>query len=271
MDEELYAELAGRGPNDAVLGHAFISLVEPHRGYESAYTRWYEDDHFQAGAMAFPWWFSGRRWIATADLRALRAGSDAATTLDQGWSLGTYWITARRLTEQVRWLEATIPRLTAAGRMFEHRTHVMTGFFDLKDEWQRADHQPRAVHALEYPYAGLVLEIIDQSAAEGVPLATWLRDTFVPQRLAAGEAAQCLHFAPLPWPGAGATSWFDYAEASAQRAVLVWFLEQDPRTTWPSFARHQAAIDDAGVGSLAFIGGFVPALPGTDRYLDQIR
>lgn len=269
MDEELYAELASRGANEAVLGSAFISLVEPHRGYELAYTRWYEDDHFHAGALAFPWWFSGRRWVATADLRALRSASDPSVDLDRGWTLGTYWITANRLAEQARWLEATIPRLAAAGRMFEQRTHVMTGFFDLQREWQRSGHQPRAVHGLEYPYAGLVLEVIDRPAAGG---AGWAPDAFIAKRLAAGEAAQCLHFAPLPWPGAGPISWFDHAEADSRRSVLVWLLESDPRLNWlPTFGTHRAEIDATGSASLAFLGGFVPTRPGTDHYLDEIR
>jgi hypothetical protein len=271
VDDELYAQLAGRGPNDALLGHAFISLVEPHRGHESAYTRWYEDDHFHAGAMAFPWWFSGRRWLAPAALRAQRASSDPTADLDLGWTLGTYWITAQRLTEQARWLEATIARLRPAGRMFEERTHVMTGFFDLRSEWQRVGHQPRAVHALEYPYGGVVLEIIDP--VPGADLSEWLRTDYISRRLTVDGAGQCLWFAPVPWPGAGPTSWFEYADGVAsERAVLLWFLDEAPSELWAdTFGQHRSVIEASGAGSLAFVGGFVPAMPGTDRYLDQIR
>jgi hypothetical protein len=270
VDEEIYAELAGRGPHDAALGHAFISLVEPHPGFEQQYTRWYEDDHFYSGAMAFPWWFAGRRWLAPADLRALRAASGRPADLDKGWTLGTYWISAHRLTEQARWLEAAIPRLREQGRMFEQRTHVMTGYFDLRAEWQRQGHQPRAIHSLDYPYQGLVLEILDPRAEPGCH--DWLRESFVPQHINDRGVAQCLWFAPVQWPGAGETSWFDYASASADRVLLLWLLEEDPRESWQlTFGAHLAAIEQAGLASLAFIGGFVPALPGTDRYLDEIR
>lgn len=154
--------------------------------------------------------------------------------------------------------------------MFEQRTHVMTGYFDLRAEWQRTGHQPRAIHSLDYPYKGLVLEIVDPQTKPGFH--AWLREYFVPQRINDPGIAQCLWFAPLAWPGAGETSWFDYANSNAARVVLIWLLEEDPRESWQTtFGEHLGAIEHAGMASLVFIGGFVPAVPGTDRYLDEIR
>ena len=49
-----------------------LTVVEPHRGHEVAYNRWYERDHFYAGCMVGPYNFAGRRYVATADLKALR-------------------------------------------------------------------------------------------------------------------------------------------------------------------------------------------------------
>ncbi|MDT0470400.1 hypothetical protein RM764_47190, partial [Streptomyces sp. DSM 41699] len=62
-----YAELAAVGPYGVRPGHALITMVEPHPGHEYAYNRWYEDDHYYAGAMAMPWMSAGRRWVATKD------------------------------------------------------------------------------------------------------------------------------------------------------------------------------------------------------------
>jgi hypothetical protein len=262
-----YAELAAEGPNEAVLGHAFLTLVEPHLGHDAAYTRWYEDDHFHAGAMAFPWWFSGRRWVATRELRALRASSDEDADLDRGWSLATYWITRGRLREQAVWLESAVGRLLADGRMFAERTHVMTGYHDHVGEWQAPSHRPRGVHALEYPYAGLVVEVVDRPDGRD----RWLVEQHVGPRLVSGEAAQCMAFAPLPWPGRLEPSWFDHAATPAGRVVLLWFLERDPRDGWDeTFGAHLAAVEAAG-GRLAFVGGFLPTWPGTDRYLAEVR
>ncbi len=58
------------------LGSMLFTLVEPHRGHEVAYNRWYERDHFYAGCMVGPYNFAGRRWVATAALKSLpRSGS----------------------------------------------------------------------------------------------------------------------------------------------------------------------------------------------------
>jgi len=54
------------------LGSALFTLVEPHRGHEVAYNRWYERDHFYAGCMIGPWYFAGRRWVCTRELKDLR-------------------------------------------------------------------------------------------------------------------------------------------------------------------------------------------------------
>ena len=34
-------------------------MVEPHRGHEVAYNRWYERDHFYAGCMIGAWTIAG--------------------------------------------------------------------------------------------------------------------------------------------------------------------------------------------------------------------
>ena len=268
LDLEGYSALPSQGPNAAVLGHAFLTLVEPHWGHEAAYTRWYEDDHFHAGAMAFPWWFSGRRWVATRALRELRQSSLADADLDRGWSFATYWITRGRLLEQARWLETTVGRLLADGRMFAERTHVLTGYHDHVREWQAPDHQPHGVHALEYPYDGVVLEVLDPppGGRQG-----WLEADHVQPRLAGGEASLCLGFRPVPWPGRMQPSWFDYASSPEGRVVLLWFVEGPLIERWASFfGSHRAEVEAAG-GSLVFVGGFLPTVPGTDRYLDQLR
>ena len=55
-----------------VAGSALFTLVDPNRGHEVAYNRWYERDHFYAGCMIGPWLFAGKRWVATRALKDLR-------------------------------------------------------------------------------------------------------------------------------------------------------------------------------------------------------
>src|SRR5205823_9031401 len=98
MTENPYSTLPKEGPYDVRIGSALITMVEPHPGHERAYNRWYEDDHFYSGAMAMPWMFAGRRWVAPKDLQALRypADSPIADPLDTGKYISLYWITEGR-------------------------------------------------------------------------------------------------------------------------------------------------------------------------------
>src|SRR5688572_32698946 len=98
------------------LGGALVTLVEPHKGHEVAYNRWYERDHFYAGCMNGPFYFSGRRWVSTKDLKDLRLGArsseDPLFGDDRlGSYLALYWTPKGRFrdntdwsTRQVHWL-----------------------------------------------------------------------------------------------------------------------------------------------------------------------
>src|SRR6478752_496182 len=59
------------------LGGALVTIVEPHKGHEVAYNRWYERDHFYAGCMIGAWNISGQRFVATKDLKDLRYPADS--------------------------------------------------------------------------------------------------------------------------------------------------------------------------------------------------
>src|ERR1700759_857865 len=73
-----------------------VSIVEPGSGpgEAQAFHRWYERDHFYAGCMMGENYFSGRRWVATKPLKALRFPADTPITPDisRGSYLVTYWI-----------------------------------------------------------------------------------------------------------------------------------------------------------------------------------
>ena len=60
------------------VGSMLLTLVDPNRGYEVAYNRWYERDHFYAGCMIGPFLFAGQP--VGRDARAEgRALADATT------------------------------------------------------------------------------------------------------------------------------------------------------------------------------------------------
>lgn len=129
---ETYAELAALGPYGVHPGHALITLVEPHPGHEYAYNRWYEDDHYYAGAMAMPWMYAGRRWVATRDLQLLRypEKSAVAQPVTAGCYISTYWVTDGRYDDHMKWTVGINRRLNRDGRVYQDRTHVFTAFQD---------------------------------------------------------------------------------------------------------------------------------------------
>lgn len=268
-DAAAYARLAAVGDTGSRLGSAFITLVEPHPGHEHAYNRWYEDDHFYSpGAMAMPWWFAGRRWVATQSLRELRAParSSFADPVQAGCYLGTYWITAGHWRDQWAWLGAAARRLGGEDRMFAERTHVHTAFFDHLFTCAR-EGGPREIHALDHPYAGLVLEVLDGPRDR---VRRWLADEHVPRRVADPAVGQCVAFAPRAWPAD--ELWFDAPAVVEDRVILLWFLRVDPRECWQGlFDDETAAVVRGCAGALSFVAPFVPTLPGTDRYVDELR
>jgi hypothetical protein len=269
-----YSAMPAVGPYETRIGSALITLVEPHEGHEHAYNRWYEDDHFYSGAMAMPWMFAGRRWVATRDLQALRAPDDSliARPLSAGKYLATYWITAGRYEDHLRWTVATNQRLLPDGRIYLERSHVYTSFQTYVGPVYRDAVGPRDVHALDHPYAGLVLEVVD--GAEGVTrdrLWTWLRDERIPAVLGGSQVAMCLAFAPMPLPE-DKMSYVEDVPGLERRLTLLWLTEVDPREVWADrFASGGATVAGAGLGRVELAAPFIPTVPGTDRYVDELR
>src|ERR1700740_1602106 len=104
-ENDPYAAIAADPKNEIGVSGALITMVEPHIGFESAYNRWYEDDHFIAGAMVGPWMFAGRRWGATRDLQLMRFPEDSpiARPVTAGCYISTYWISKGHFEDAVRW------------------------------------------------------------------------------------------------------------------------------------------------------------------------
>lgn len=277
---ETYAELASVGPYGVHPGHALITMVEPHPGHEHAYNRWYEDDHYYAGAMAMPWMYAGRRWVATRELQLLRspAKSAVAEPVTAGCYLSTYWITEGRYDDHMRWTVGINKRLNRDGRVHQDRTHVFTAFQDhVATVYRDGDSGPRDFHALDHPYQGLVLEVIDAEGAEGrAELLEWLRTRELPRKLAArggavAPAAMVVVFRPTPLPGDRMT-YVKQVEGVDNRLTLLWFLQSDPREQWAEhFAARADEVAGSGLGRVELIAPFIPTVPGTDTYVDQLR
>ena len=146
------------------LGSMLLTLVEPHRGHEVAYNRWYERDHFYSGCMVGPYNFAGRRFVATADLKALRDPDPSVITgePDRGSYVAVYWVLDGYFDVWNKWALRQVNALHAAGRMFAERDHVHTLLYNYQWEHRRDPDGVPVEVALDHPYRGFVAVFIDR-------------------------------------------------------------------------------------------------------------
>jgi hypothetical protein len=272
-----YVAIAHHFPNEVRVGGALITLVEPHLGFEAAYNRWYEDDHFYSGAMAGPWVFSGRRFVATKEMRSRRSvvNSPIAVPADSGCYLSIYWITAGQEESAERWgYHAMADSLAPHGRGFTERTHVYTAFHRFQWAVSRENGPLRPETALDHPFGALHMDVIDADDERGcASLSEWLKQDAVPASLIDSEAAMCVAFSPVPF-GQGLIQSGDPGsvpepEGVGRQLCLLWFLD-DPVGAGRQSPLHESVSAECP-GQLRFSGSFLPTVPGTDRYVSELR
>ncbi|MGH9111705.1 MAG: hypothetical protein ACRDZN_05315, partial [Acidimicrobiales bacterium] len=160
----------GRGTDDPdlggeiALGSALFTLVEPHKGHEVAYNRWYERDHFYAGCMIGPWYFAGRRWVCTRDLKDMRIGGETPLFGDDraGSFLALYWTLEGRFRENTDWATRQVHWLHRHDRMFAERAHIHTLLYIYRGaEARDADGVPAEL-ALDHPFRSLGAVVVER-------------------------------------------------------------------------------------------------------------
>jgi hypothetical protein len=272
---DLYRELAGDLPNEVGIGGALVNLVEPFPGHELQYNRYYEDDHFYAGAMAGPWVISGRRWVATKSLLAGRY-RPARPLIEPAWAgcyLATYLHMAGHTQDVARWGSVAMNEfLYPRGRGYTARENVFTAYSTFEFAVKRDSDTPlRPHHAFDYPFAGAVLEVLEpEHSRDRSEILSRLESSTLPHLVHDSPCSLILAVTPralvpnpvipnrraVPGPGWNVT--------------LLWLLDEDPRHLGLDFDAHACALARVHV-ELRFAGGFVPTVPGTNRYVDEIR
>ena len=271
LPDDPYYHLAQTGPYAPVIGAALITMVEPHVGHERAYNRWYEDDHYNAGAMAFPWMWAGRRYVAPVPYQEVRYPADSviAQPIEAGKYISIYWITEGQYENHLRFAVGTNHRLFADGRVFMERDHTFTSFQRYLGPIYRDDEGPRDIHSLNYPYGGLVVEAIDANDSDARDeLVAWLRAERVPGP--GSPVAMGMMFAPMPLPG-DKQPYVKDVEGLDTRITVLWFTEGDSLDAWEEFAGAGEVVEKTGLGRVELMAPFTPTFPGTDRYVDELR
>jgi hypothetical protein len=273
------------------IGRMLFTMVDPQRGSEVAYNRWYERDHFYAGCMIGSGWFAGSRWVAPRELKDLRfpEKSPVADPVDAGSYLSIYWILKDQ--EDPGWAGRQVQWLYANGRGFPKRDHVHTAVYDYLSTVNRDDDGVPVELALDHHYPGLGVVVVEP--ADGTTheqLKTWLEAEAVPSLLGsngvdmvaswalpqdvAAAPAQPAPAAPGPGgsaaPGSPGGPSLGSDGGRRDRIVQLAFIEGDPTAAWDAFKAYAKTVDAGGKGKVTFAAPFYATVVGTDTYADQL-
>ena len=247
------------------LGSMLFTLVEPHRGHEVAYNRWYERDHFYAGCLVGPWLFAGRRWVATRALKDLRFGSqpDVFGGADLGSYLATYWVLDGRHDEHFDWGLRQVKWLHEHGRMFAERDHIHTLLYRRAFTAQAdADGGVPAELALDHPFGGLTATFVElRDGVDVDELGAWVQSAYPPELE--------LGFTPVPLAADApvAQQGLDHLD---RRVMNLSFTHEPAPAWWDEQHRAAEQLERDGIGTMLWTAPFIPTVPGTDTYTDQL-
>ena len=270
----MHEERRSEGP--VRVGSMLYTLVDPNRGHEVAYNRWYERDHFYGGCMIGPWILAGRRWVAPRVLKDLRfpPESPVAAPLERGSYLAIYWILEGHHDDHFDWGGEQVHYLYENGRGFAERSHTHTALYDYRGALYRdADPVPIEL-ALHHPYAGLVNVFVEREpGVERERWDAWVRDDAAPALLDGGPIAAVSSWSPHSTEGSpteNAPMDLGSAPGGDERHLQMMFVDDDPREAWERVVRYGQAIDASGLARVCFASPFFPTLVGTDRYTDEL-
>ena len=247
------------------VGGALFTLVEPRRGQEVAYNRWYERDHFYAGCMIGAWTVAGARFVATRECKEKRYPAESAVVPDltTGSYLALYWILDGKFGDWMRWGTDQVKWLHENGRMFTERDHIHTLMYRFHSERAADDDGVPVELALDHRFRGLVAVIGEPT--EGTSLDEV--DAWFASRPLPGDVLAA--FTPVPL--------YDDAPSDVPRDTAVdrflhlYFVDDDVLDTWDDrFAPIGKELEASGRGRVLFASPFLPTVPGTDTYADEL-
>ena len=256
------------------VGTMLFTMVEPDRGVEVAYNRWYEHDHFYSGCMIAPDNFAGDRFVATKRLKDLRYPAVSPMTPDpmSGSFLALYWVLKGKHDAWNRWSVDQVKWLHANGRMFKERTHIHTVLYDNSWSMQRDNEGTTIELALDRGYAGLVVNVGELAdGVEHVQIEEWTRETWGPRAMSEPWGPDLLNCAtPLPLLDDAPPDVPRMANAD-RRFIQMHFLTHDPADGWAEgYGRYGAELEASGLATHLWTAPFIQTVFGTDTYTDEL-
>ena len=262
-----------QAPAEVRLGSVLVSLLDPEPGQAVEFNRWYERDHFYSGCLVGPHFFAGRRFVATRTLKDERMPEQTAVFRDvrDGSYLSLYWLLAGHETDAEGWSVERVHQLIEHGRMQPGPRPVHAGFYQHRFEVAAAPAGIPAELALDHPFGGVGFTLLqaptDESRDE---LLEALSQRILPETLAASEAALCLGLTPRPLPEQ-VPSYVERPECLGRRVLLLSFFPNAPFGAMRDWTEQLVErLRAEGLGRLEVAAPFIPTVPGTDRYVDEL-
>jgi hypothetical protein len=253
------------------VGSMLFTMVDPHEGHEVDFNRWYERDHYYGGCLQGPWLLAGSRWVSTRALKDLRFPEQstlAKPAVGAGSFLAMYWVTEDKLQDWNEWANKQVFWLYKNDRGFDHRTHVHTLLYDL--DWTHyRDEDPVPVElALDHRYAGLVTLAVERHpGVEQAQLDAWMKD-YLPGFLEGSPVAQCSVWSPIPQGDAPMS--IPKVERTEALDMQIFFIDAPAADAWSRFRLYADALEATGLAKVVFASPWLPTVPGTDTYTDQL-
>jgi hypothetical protein len=251
------------------VGSMLWVFTDPFRGYEFAYNRWYERDHYYAGCMVGANTLAGSRWVATARHKRARMPETTTMPFDRldGSYACLYFILDGHHDEWLDWSTPALHELYGADRGFQHRTHYNTGVY--KARW-RAYRDPDPIPlelAPDHRYPGMVAFFVEPAAGQEA-VDEWF-DTNLPAWLAGSPVAGASAWTPTPLLDTK-PDFVPVDPRGAERILHVHFVEGDPLDSWDHYGQLVKNLEASGTARVAFAAPFLQTVMGTDRYVDEL-
>ena len=256
------------------VGSMLLTMVDPVRGFEREYNRWYERDHFYGGCMIGPWLYAGSRWVAPRELKNLRwpASGNVAEPQDAGSYVAIYWIEAGHHQEHIDWAVTQVFDLYANGRGFPKRNHVHTVLFDhLGAVYRDADPVPVDL-ALDHKYDGIFAVWLDAAGGDARALHATLAETHMPKALAGSSIEIASSWTPCAGENEPKETPMPLGSKAGgpERLCQLFFQHGDVRDNVSRMRDYTNAVEAEGLAKVQLVSPFFRTMVGTDKYTDQL-
>jgi len=266
-------EVGGIGDYPIKVGSMLLTMVDPNPGYEHAYNRWYERDHFYAGCMIGPFLFAGSRWVATRALKDQRWPHDetVAKPWDAGSYVAIYWVEGGHHEEHFAgWARPQVNILYREGRGFSERRHIHTVLFDHIGAVYR-DPDPVPVDlALDARYDGLVIAWLDARSSSAQELHASLAEAELPALLKDSPIEIASSWTPSAGENDPKEVPMDLGSKAGgpERLCQLFFVRGNVTEALGGLRAYTDAV--APVADVRLVAPFFATVVGTDTYVDQL-